>query len=97
MVVVPIRGGKWATPETDEACPPLGDDLLWGAEAIATFIFGDRSKRRAVYHLSERYDLPAFKMGRILCARRSVLMAWVEQREKDSVAATLTKRGPPGR
>ena len=97
MAVVPIRGGKWAAPETEEACPPLGDDLLWGAEAIAVFMFGDSRKRRAVYHLAENRRLPAFKIGHILCARRSVLMAWVAQREEDSVAATLTKRGPPGR
>ena len=30
----------------------LADDLLYGAAAIAEYLFGDRKKRRRVYHLN---------------------------------------------
>ena len=41
----------------------LADDLLFGAEAIAEFLFGDRKKRRRVYHLNSTGQLPLGKMG----------------------------------
>lgn len=59
----------------------LSDDLLHGAEAIADFLFGDPEQRRKVYHLSQMGNLPVFRLGAILCARRSRLLAWIEQQE----------------
>jgi hypothetical protein len=60
---------------------PLADDILRGAEAIAAFLFGDRSKRRQVYHLAERSRLPTFKLGAMLCARRSTILRWIVEQE----------------
>lgn len=60
----------------------LASDLLRGAEEIAHFVFGDASHRRKVYHLAETSRLPVFRLGSLLCARRSVLMAWIAAQEK---------------
>ena len=49
-------------------------DLLDGADEIAEFLFGDRNKRRKVYHLaseSKGNRIPIFRMGNTICARRS--------------------------
>ena len=59
----------------------LSRDLLQGAAAIAEFMFGDRNKRRQVYHLAQNTSLPVFKLGATLCARRSTLLAWIEAQE----------------
>jgi hypothetical protein len=56
-------------------------DLLRGADQIATFLFGDAGQRRRVYHLAETSRLPVFRLGSTLCARRSVLLAWVTHQE----------------
>ena len=59
----------------------FADDLLRGAEEIAQFLFGDRGQRRKVYHLASTSTLPVFKLGSLLCARKSVLLKWVEAQE----------------
>jgi hypothetical protein len=56
--------------------------LLYGGDAIAVFIWGDATKRRRVYHLAESAQLPVFRMGATLCARKSRLLEWIEQQEK---------------
>ena len=63
------------------ADPPFADDLLRGADEIAEFLFGDRTLRRRVYHLAETSRIPVFRLGSVLCARKSVLMAWVREQE----------------
>ena len=65
---------------------PLAADLLFGAEAIALYLFGDIRQRRAVYHLATYpgYSPPFFKLGGKLCARRSGLKAWIETKERTS-------------
>jgi hypothetical protein len=60
----------------------LAHDLLRGADQIADFLFGDASQRRKVYYLAETSRLPVFRLGSKLCARRSVLMAWIVSQEK---------------
>ena len=65
----------------------LASDLLRGADKIAEYIFGCASHRRKVYHLAETSRLPVFRLGAVLCARRSVLMSWIanqEQRNRNS-------------
>jgi hypothetical protein len=61
----------------------LSDDLLRGADAIAEFLFGDRRHRRKVYYLTgeARVRLPHFRLGAIICARRSTLLRWIETHE----------------
>lgn len=60
----------------------LADDVLRGAEAIADFLFGDASQRRKVYHLAETSRLPIFRLGSVLCARRTVLLQWINEQEQ---------------
>lgn len=59
----------------------LADDLLRGADEIAEFIFGARGSRRKVYYLAETSHLPVFRLGAVLCARRSVLLRWIAGQE----------------
>lgn len=60
----------------------LADDLLRGAEAIADYLYGDATLRRKVYHLAETSRLPIFRLGSVLCARRTVLLHWINEQEK---------------
>jgi hypothetical protein len=63
----------------------LADDVLRGADQIAEFLFGDRGERRKVYHLVEKSCLPVFRFGSVLCARKSILMKWIEEQERRAV------------
>ena len=56
-----------------------------GADEIAEFIFGKRGSRRKVYYLAECTRLPVFRLGSMLCARRSVITGWIEFRQKNQV------------
>jgi hypothetical protein len=59
----------------------LGDDLLYGAGEIAGFVFGstDEKARRRVYHRAP--DWPLFRMGAVICGRKSTLSAHISQQE----------------
>jgi hypothetical protein len=57
-------------------------DLLRGAEEIAKFLFGNRNQRRKVCHLVATSNLPVFKIGSMICARKSVLLNWIEEQER---------------
>jgi hypothetical protein len=59
----------------------LADDLLRGADEIAEFIFGVRGSRRKIYYLAETSHLPVFRLGSMLCARRSVIERWIAGQE----------------
>lgn len=59
-------------------------DLLTGAGAIAGFM---GVKPRRVYHLAEKRQLPVFRMGATLCARRSTLVRWIEEMERSATPA----------
>jgi hypothetical protein len=63
----------------------IADDLLEGAEEIARFMFGSPEKRRRVYHLAAHSDLPLFRLGEVICGRRSTLLAWIAEQEKARV------------
>jgi hypothetical protein len=63
-------------------------DLLRGAEEIAHFLYGDRELRRKVYHLVATSNLPVFKLGSMICGRKSVLLKWVEDQEERHAART---------
>jgi len=60
----------------------LAGDLLRGAKTIADFLYGDATKRRKIYHLAETSRLPIFRLGSVLCARRSVLLKWIAEQEQ---------------
>lgn len=53
-------------------------DLLSGAEDIAAFM---GIKPRRVYHLAENNQLPVFRLGATICARRSTIIRWIEEME----------------
>jgi hypothetical protein len=84
MSITPIAGASPA--------PALASDLLKGAEQIATFMFGDPAERRQVYHLASEVApqdrLPVFRLGAVICARKSTLLAWVAEREAGGRAAS---------
>jgi hypothetical protein len=56
-------------------------DMLRGADEIAEFLYGDGNMRRKIYHLVATSNLPVFKLGSMICARKSVLLKWVEDQE----------------
>jgi len=66
--------------------PDLPSDLLRGADEIAEFLLGDRNQRRRVYHLVETSRLPVFRIGSMICARRSVLLKWIADQEQRALA-----------
>jgi hypothetical protein len=79
-----IRAGETPGPKTPEV-RPLADDILRGAEEIAAFLFGSTRQRRKVYHLAETSRMPCFRLGAVLCARRSTLLGWIEEQEARSI------------
>ena len=79
------RSTEAAGPNTGEV-RPLAEDLLRGADAIAEFFFGTRSERRKIYHLAESSRLPVFRMGSVLCARKSRLLSWIEDQEQAGIS-----------
>lgn len=66
---------------TTEVTPEFAKDMLRGADEIAYFLYGDRTLRRKVYHLVATSHIPVFKLGSMICARKSVLLKWVENQE----------------
>jgi hypothetical protein len=75
---------------------PLADDLLRGAAAIAEFMLGDKAERKKVYHWAELppgVKPPIFRIGSILCARPSRLIAWIAEQEA-AVTSPLAQSYP---
>ncbi len=62
----------------------LADDLLRGADAIALFVFGDVKHRRKVYYYAgeAKVRMPTFRMGNVICARKSSLLDWIDRQER---------------
>jgi hypothetical protein len=60
----------------------VGSDILYGADAIACFLFNDAGHRRRVYNLVNANALPIFRIGATICARKSVLLQWIEKQER---------------
>ena len=56
-------------------------DMLRGADELAEFLFGSKSQRRKVYHLAATSNLPVFKLGSMICGRKSVILRWIEGQE----------------
>lgn len=66
----------------------LGGEMLYGAAAIAMFVFGDPALRRRVYHYRRTSNnFPIFKVGSTICGRRSTLRKWIEDQERGSCAS----------
>jgi hypothetical protein len=67
--------------------PEFSQDMLQGAKAIAMFMYGrcDQKAQRKIFHLVEKTNFPSFKVGSMICARRSVIIAWVRKMEERSI------------
>lgn len=72
-----------ACPVDEDSCPNLADDLLRGADEIALFMFGDVKDRRKVYYLTGEAPrgIPHFRMGSVICARKSTIRNWIAEQE----------------
>jgi hypothetical protein len=66
-------------------------DLLHGDDEIAAFLWGSREQRRKVYHLAATSNLPIFKLGSMICARKSVLLKWIEDQEERHAIVTTAR------
>jgi hypothetical protein len=71
----------------------LADDILEGADLIAEFLFGSRSYRRRIYYLAETSKLPLFRLGSVLCARKSVLLEFIAGQEERVHPHTSREKG----
>ena len=67
--------------------PPSGGDMLYGVAAIGEFL--GLKKRQALY-LIESERVPFFRVGKIICARRSSLTQWLAEQE-----AAASRRATP--
>jgi hypothetical protein len=60
----------------------VADDLLEGAEAIGTFLFGPGAKARRAFYLIEKSMIPHFRIGKRIMARKSTLLKWLADQER---------------
>jgi hypothetical protein len=58
------------------------EDILRGAGQIAIFLLGDAKERRKIYYLAEIGSIPVFRLGTIICARKSTILAWLSKQER---------------
>jgi hypothetical protein len=56
----------------------MAKDILRGAAAIADHL---GFPRRIVYHLAANDNLPIFKLGATICARKTTLESWLTAKE----------------
>ena len=72
-------------PPPSENETSLADDLLYGADEIAEFIWKDRKLRTRVYRMQAKDNgFPVFKPNvhsGPICARRSKILEWIELQE----------------
>jgi hypothetical protein len=82
-IVMPVHlKSANAEGRTEHECDgEFSKDLLRGAEEIAQFLYGDRAQRRKVYHLVATSNIPVFKLGSTICARKSILVQWIRSQE----------------
>ena len=56
----------------------LSDDLLQGAEEIGAFLNEDPQR---IYKMAREGKIPTFRLGQLLRARKSTLLAWIARQE----------------
>lgn len=57
---------------------PERSDLLHGVAAIADYL---NMRRRVAQHRIDKGEVPTFRLGKNVCARRSTLNAWLAECE----------------
>lgn len=70
--------------------PSQGPDLLYGVPSIAEFL---GIRLRQAKHRVEKGDIPTFRIGETICARRSSLTAWLAECEAKAQAAPKSGDG----
>ena len=72
-----------ATDQSESHSSSLARDLLRGADAIALFVFGDVKHRRKIYYFGNdaKVRMPVFRIGNVICARKSTLLRWIAEQE----------------
>ena len=73
---------------------PERSDLLHGVKAIAAFL---NMGARVAQHRIDKGEVPTFKLGKNICARRSTLNAWLagcEAKAREE-AARAAEPAPP--
>ncbi|MEY9168257.1 hypothetical protein ABIE78_006376 [Sinorhizobium fredii] len=68
---------------------PADSDILTGTKAIARFL--GMSPRQISWH-DEQGNLPTFRIGRTVAARKSTLLQWVQDQEKEQARRGAKKR-----
>ena len=53
-------------------------DILWRVKPIAAFL---GLSEKAAQHRIDKGEVPTFRMGGTICARRSTLLAWIAAQE----------------
>lgn len=76
------QSGASSPPSSPPKAGALAGDILYGADTIAEFVYGSKIHRRKVYNLIETNRLPHFRLGMIICSRKSVLLAWIAEQEQ---------------
>ncbi len=72
--------------DTTTVAPPAAD-ILVGVIQIAEFLFGDGHKySRRVHHMISLGLIPTFRMGKLICAKKSALVAAIATLETAEVA-----------
>jgi hypothetical protein len=70
-------------------------EVLYGSKAIAGYFFGDEAKWSRIIDMNRRLDVPhrfpMFYIGATLCARRSVIDAWIASREAANCDAPISR------
>ena len=70
----------------------LAGDIIFGAEAIASSL---GMSRRRVYYLISRSLIPVFRIGHVVCARRSTLSRWLDELEGEQADGGVLRINEP--
>jgi len=86
----PTSSDQTPAPIGHNGGPSLSKDILVGGHAIAEFIFGDQKYHKRLYHLSSskipiERRIPTFRLGDVLCARKSTILKWIAEQEKRGI------------
>lgn len=74
----------------------LSGDLLYGAAAIARFLFGSEKDRRKVYGLADSAAIPTFKLNGVACGRRTSIASRILERERIGRSPHDLRSNPEG-
>lgn len=62
--------------------PEFWKDLVVSAKGFSTWFYGTPNKARSIFHLVETSQLPTFRMGSQIAARKTILRAFFWSQER---------------